>query len=71
MSKLEDLYNTTPPATSKINKNGTDKTPISVDGGKDLAGDDAAVTKARNGDLGGGADGYTPVKRYSDSVLDK
>jgi hypothetical protein len=46
-----------PPANSKANLGGIDKTPIDGDkdpfkGSKDLAKDDKTLTKSRGGDLG-------------------
>ena len=46
-----------------IDIKGKDKTPISPDGGKDLAKDDRAIVKARGGKL--------QEKKYSDTVTNK
>jgi hypothetical protein len=61
MASILELFGDKGPKTSQINKKG-DKTPISVDGGLDLA-NEANLAKARQGKLNS--------KFYSDSVVNK
>jgi hypothetical protein len=61
MASILELFGDKGPKTSQINKKG-DKTPISVDGGLDLA-NEANLKKARGGQLNS--------KFYSDSVVNK
>jgi hypothetical protein len=63
MASILDIYKKTPPKTGMIDIKGKDKTPISPDGGKTLAGDDRAIVKARGGKL--------QEKKYSDTVTNK
>jgi len=56
-SNLYDMLVNQPPANSKANLGGIDKTPIDSDkdpfkGSKDLAKDEKALTKSRGGELG-------------------
>ena len=60
MSKILELYGTTGPKTGQIDSKAKDKTPISPDGGLNLATDDKKILKARGGSLN--------EKKYSDSV---
>ncbi len=55
---LIDLFNNSE-FKDQIKKNA-DKTPISVDGGKDLAGDHQYIDRVRGGEI--------TRKKYSDSV---
>jgi hypothetical protein len=64
MASILDIYKKTPPKTGLIDSKGKDKTPISVDGGKNLAKDETKLKKARGGEL-------NTVKKYSDSVTNK
>ena len=59
MASILELFGEKGPKTSQINKKGQDKTPISVDGGMDLA-NDSNLQKARKG--------IVNTKKYSDSV---
>jgi len=59
MASLIDIFNKSE-YKDQINKKGTDKTPLTVDGGKDLIGNDALVNQARGGEVS--------KKPYSDSV---
>lgn len=63
MASILDIYKKTPPKTGKIDTKGADKTPISKDGGRDLATNETAIAKARGGKL--------QEKKYSDSVTNK
>jgi hypothetical protein len=63
MASILDIYKKTPPKTGMIDSKGGDKTPLNPDGGKNLAKDDKAITKARGGKL--------QEKKYSDSVTNK
>jgi hypothetical protein len=63
MASILDIYKKTPPKTGMIDIKGKDKTPISPDGGKNLATDDRAIAKARGGKL--------QEKKYSDTVINK
>ena len=63
MASILDIYKKTPPKTGMIDIKGKDKTPISTDGGKNLATDDRAIVKARGGVL--------QEKKYSDTVTNK
>lgn len=64
---LEERLTQTPPATSKANTNGGDKTLIEADGGLDLSKDEKAIEKAGGRKLGNGGGGYAPSKPYSDT----
>jgi hypothetical protein len=70
MSKLVELLLTKKPIDSKANTKGVDKTPIGTEypfqNSKDLVNSD--LTKPRGGQLGGTTGGYTPVKKYTDTV---
>ena len=59
MASILELFGEKGPKTSQINKKGTDKTPISVDGGMDLA-TEPKLQKARHGIVGNA--------KYSDTV---
>jgi hypothetical protein len=59
MASLIDIFNKSE-YKDQINKKGTDKTPLSIDGGKDIIANDSLVDQTR-----GGAVSKTP---YSDSV---
>ena len=48
---LEERLEKTPPATSKANTKGGDKTLIEADGGLDLSKDEAKIKQARGGKL--------------------
>ena len=43
MATLEELLAKTPPAASKANIKGGDKTPLEADGGRDLSKDEKAI----------------------------
>ena len=60
MASILDLYGKVGPKTGQIDKKGKDKTPINPDGGKDLAKNEALLTKARKGIL-------NTTKKYSDT----
>ena len=47
MASILDIYKKTPPKTGMIDTKGKDKTPISPDGGKNLATDETKLKKAR------------------------
>jgi hypothetical protein len=66
MATLEELLAKTPPATSKANIKGGDKTPLEADGGRDLSKDEKAIEAAGGRKLGQGAAGFAPGKPYSD-----
>lgn len=66
MATLEELLKKTPPATSKANVKGGDKTLLEADGGKDLSKDEKAIEAAGGRKLGQGSAGYAPGKSYSD-----
>ena len=57
---LEERLEKQPPATSKANTKGGDKTPIEADGGLDLSMDEAKLKQARGGKLN--------TKPYSDTL---
>ena len=57
---LEERLEKQPPATSKANTKGGDKTPIEADGGLDLSKDEAKLKQARGGKLN--------TKPYSDTL---
>ena len=63
---LEERLAQTPPATSKANTKGGDKTLLEADGGLDLSKNEAAIEKAGGRKLGNGGGGYAPSKPYSD-----
>lgn len=65
---LIDLFKKQPPATSKANLKGGDKTLIEADGGLDLSKDEKALKAGRYGDIGQGGAGHTPTKPYSSSL---
>ena len=56
---LEERLKQTPPATSKANTKGGDKTLIEADGGLDLSKNESALKQARGGKLN--------IKPYTDS----
>ena len=64
---LEERLVQTPPATSKANTKGGDKTLLEADGGLDLSKNEKAIEKAGGGKLGQGGGGYAPSKPYSDT----
>ena len=64
---LEERLAQTPPATSKANTKGGDKTLLEADGGLDLSKNEVAIKKAGGRELGQGAGGHTPAKPYSDT----
>ena len=64
---LEERLKQTPPASSKANTAGGDKTLLEADGGLDLSKDQKAIEKAGGRKLGQGGAGHTPVKPYSDT----
>ena len=57
---LEERLQKNPPATSKANTKGGDKTLLEADGGLDLSKDEAALKRARGGKLN--------QKPYSDTL---
>lgn len=57
---LEERLAKNPPANSRANTKGGDKTPIEADGGLDLSKDEAKLKQARGGKLN--------TKPYSDTV---
>jgi hypothetical protein len=57
---LEERLKGNPPANSKANLKGGDKTPIEADGGLDLSKDEAKLKQARGGKLN--------TKPYSDTI---
>jgi len=61
MASILELFGDKGPKTSQINKKG-DKTPVSIDGGVDLA-TEPRLKKARGGQLN--------AKFYSDTVVKK
>ena len=63
---LEERLKKTPPADSKANTKGGDKTPLEADGGKDLSKNEKAIEKAGGRKLGQGGAGFAPGKPYSD-----
>ena len=63
---LEERLKKTPPADSKANTKGGDKTPLEADGGKDLSKNEKAIEKAGGRKLGQGSSGFAPDKPYSD-----
>lgn len=65
---LEERLKQTPPASSKANTKGGDKTPLEADGGLDLSKDEKAIEKSGGRKLGKGAAGHSPSKPYSDSL---
>ena len=64
---LEERLTQTPPAASKANTKGGDKTLLEADGGLDLSKDEKAIEKAGGRKLGNGGGGYAPSKPYSDT----
>lgn len=66
---LVELYEESKPLTAQANLKGGDKTLIDGDGGLDLSKDEAALRKARGGEIGQGTPlGYTSAKNYSSIV---
>lgn len=65
---LIDILEKTPPPTSKANTKGGDKTLLEADGGLDLSKNEKELTKARKGEIGTGAGGYTPSKPYTSKL---
>lgn len=63
---LEERLNSNPPASSKANTKGGDKTPLEADGGLDLSKDEKAIEKSGGRKIGQGAAGHSPSKPYSD-----
>ena len=59
MASILDLYGKTGPKTGQVDTKGKDKTPITIDGGKDL-GKTASLEKARRGKVN--------TTKYSDKV---
>ena len=64
---LEERLKQTPPASSKANTKGGDKTLLEADGGLDLSKNEKAIEKAGGRKLGQGSGGYAPSKPYSDT----
>jgi len=64
---LEERLKQAPPASSKANTTGGDKTPLEADGGLDLSKDEQAIKKSGGRELGNGGAGHGPSKPYSDS----
>jgi hypothetical protein len=63
---LVDKYLKEKPLTAKIDRNGTDKTPIENDGGLNLSADEGLLKIARGGVIGQGTpQGYNEKKKYS------
>jgi hypothetical protein len=63
---LVELYEKSKPITAQADIKGGDKTLIEADGGLDLSKDEAALKRARGGEIGQGSpQGYTPSKNYS------
>jgi hypothetical protein len=60
MSALVDLLKKMKPSQSELKGIDLDKTPISIDGGKDLSKDEPKLKKARGGSLN--------TKKYSDTA---
>lgn len=67
MPSILEMLEQTPPANSKANLKGVDRTPIGADDpsgefspSKDLIKDPAALKKARHGDI--------PTKKYSENI---
>jgi hypothetical protein len=60
MATIIELYGKNGPKTGMIDTKGKDKTPISVDGGANLATNEKAILKARGGKLND--------TKYSDTV---
>ena len=65
---LEERLKQTPPASSKANTKGGDKTLLEADGGLDLSKNEKAIEKAGGRKLGQGGAGHTPSKPYSDTL---
>ena len=70
MANILDMFIKNPPATSKANLKGVDRTPIGADDpsgefkpSKDLIKNEAALAKARHGNI--------PTTKYSDSFKTK
>lgn len=70
MSKIVELLLTQKPKDSQANTKGKDKTPIGAEfpfqNSKDLVKTD--LSKPRGGQLGGTTGGFSPSKKYADSV---
>lgn len=66
---LEERLKKNPPATSKVNPKGGDKTPIEADGGLDLSKDEQAIKRSGGRELGKGSGGYNNLKPYSDKFM--
>ena len=64
---LEERLKSNPPASSKANTKGGDKTLLEADGGLDLSKNEKAIEKAGGRKLGQGGGGYAPSKPYSDT----
>jgi hypothetical protein len=64
---LEDRLKNSPPATSKANTKGGDKTLIEADGGLDLMLNQDLIKSSGGREIGQGAGGYAPSKTYSDT----
>lgn len=62
MASILDLYGKNGPKTGQINTKGSDKTPITADGGKDLS-KAASLEKARLGKVN--------TNKYSDTFKKK
>lgn len=63
---LVELYEKEKPLTARADVKGGDKTLIEADGGLDLSKDEAALKRARGGEIGQGSPkGYTSSKNYS------
>lgn len=64
---LVDKFLKERPLTSRIDPNGTDKTPIENDGGLNLSVDEGALKNGRGGVIGQGTpQGYHEKRKYSD-----
>jgi len=59
MASIVDIYTKSTPKTGVANIKGGDKTPINVDGGKNLAADETKLSKARGGKV-------NTTKKYSE-----
>ena len=64
---LEERLKKSPPAQSKANTTGGDKTLLEADGGLDLSKDEKAIAKAGGRKLGNGSGGFTQSKPYSNT----
>jgi hypothetical protein len=74
MSSLVERLKKSPPDQSKVDVRGKDPEPVGWEHpyrpSLDLAKDEVALHKARNGSIGNGAGGYTPAKPYSSQFND-